>query len=464
MEGSSHISKPLTRRNAIQMWQSPTQDDTFWDFGDDPGSSSTTLNDHSMHTLNHKLSGIGSDGGDSLDSSDEEYLLTPGTGPYHDAASTYNNDWLNDRNSSPYPHSLLRTRQMEPRTPAPTPVDGMHHAAADNMDDIVDMGVAINGNNINHNNTPPPPTHHHNYNHRPTLPPNLIDVVHPLTHFLRTHPSLSTTAIIDILTKPLPQGQKLLCKIIRHKEGVEKLYPSYEVFIEDPADTSKTFLMAARKRKKSRTSNYIITSTRLPVGNKKEKDAKDYKRDVIGKVRSNFLGTAFAIYDNGRNPMPNGLAGNAVGPIQRQKMLREELGSVIYDPNILGFKGPRKMTVLLPGMTRNGNRIPLRPTQSKDTLLEQYKSKNEREMLVLHNKSPQWNEETQSYVLNFNGRVTLASVKNFQIVHDNDLDYVILQFGRISENEFTMDFQYPLSAIQAFGIAITSFDAKLACE
>jgi hypothetical protein len=28
--------------------------------------------------------------------------------------------------------------------------------------------------------------------------------------------------------------------------------------------------------------------------------------------------------------------------------------------------------------------------------------------------------ETQSFVLNFNGRVTQASVKNFQIVHDND--------------------------------------------
>lgn len=31
-----------------------------------------------------------------------------------------------------------------------------------------------------------------------------------------------------------------------------------------------------------------------------------------------------------------------------------------------------------------------------------------------------WSSETQSYVLNFHGRVTQASVKNFQIVHDND--------------------------------------------
>lgn len=42
------------------------------------------------------------------------------------------------------------------------------------------------------------------------------------------------------------------------------------------------------------------------------------------------------------------------------------------------------------------------------------------DLVELHNKTPIWNEETQSYVLNFHGRVTQASVKNFQIVHNND--------------------------------------------
>ena len=42
------------------------------------------------------------------------------------------------------------------------------------------------------------------------------------------------------------------------------------------------------------------------------------------------------------------------------------------------------------------------------------------DLVELHNKTPVWNEETQSYVLNFHGRVTQASVKNFQIVHSND--------------------------------------------
>lgn len=85
-------------------------------------------------------------------------------------------------------------------------------------------------------------------------------------------------------------------------------------------------------------------------------------------------------------------------------------------------------------------------------------------IVELHNKTPVWNDETQSYVLNFHGRVTKASVKNFQLVHDSDPEYICMQFGRTSDDIFTMDFRYPLSALQAFSIALSSFDNKIACE
>lgn len=103
-----------------------------------------------------------------------------------------------------------------------------------------------------------------------------------------------------------------------------------------------------------------------------------------------------------------------------------------------------------------------------------------------------WNDDTQSYVLNFHGRVTQASVKNFQIVHDNDrkyrpacapcpahlgltvlnntlsphtlADYIVMQFGRVAEDIFTLDYNYPMCALQAFAIGLSSFDSKLACE
>ncbi len=43
-------------------------------------------------------------------------------------------------------------------------------------------------------------------------------------------------------------------------------------------------------------------------------------------------------------------------------------------------------------------------------------------------------------------------------------NYVIMQFGRISDTTFTMDYQFPMSAVQAFAIALSSFDGKLLCE
>lgn len=43
-------------------------------------------------------------------------------------------------------------------------------------------------------------------------------------------------------------------------------------------------------------------------------------------------------------------------------------------------------------------------------------------------------------------------------------DLVSMQFGRVSDREFTCDVSWPLSLVQAFAIALSSFDSKLACE
>lgn len=95
------------------------------------------------------------------------------------------------------------------------------------------------------------------------------------------------------------------------------------------------------------------------------------------------------------------------------------------------------------------------------------------ESMVLKNKAPRWHEQLQCWCLNFKGRVTVASVKNFQLVaavdpshnvSDAEQERVILQFGKIGRDIFTMDYSYPISAFQAFAICLSSFDTKPACE
>jgi len=44
------------------------------------------------------------------------------------------------------------------------------------------------------------------------------------------------------------------------------------------------------------------------------------------------------------------------------------------------------------------------------------------------------------------------------------VDYIVMQFGRVADDAFTLDYSYPLCAVQAFAIALSSFDGKIACE
>ncbi|XP_032720466.1 tubby-related protein 1 [Lontra canadensis] len=251
----------------------------------------------------------------------------------------------------------------------------------------------------------------------------------------------------EFVLRPAPQGRTVRCRLTRDKKGMDRgLYPSYFLHLDTE---KKVFLLAGRKRKRSKTANYLISSdpTNLSRGGE----------NFIGKLRSNLLGNRFTVFDNGQNPHRGGGSTN-VGS------LRQELAAVIYETNVLGFRGPRRMTVIIPGMNSDNERVPIRPRNASDGLLVRWQNKTLESLIELHNKPPIWNEDSGSYTLNFQGRVTQASVKNFQIIHADDPDYIILQFGRVAEDAFTLDYRYPLCALQAFAIALSSFDGKLACE
>jgi len=82
----------------------------------------------------------------------------------------------------------------------------------------------------------------------------------------------------------------------------------------------------------------------------------------------------------------------------------------------------------------------------------------EGEVLVLNNKTPFWNEVAQVYQLDFGGRVTQESAKNFQIEHRNRQ---VMQFGRIENGGYTLDFEAPFAPAQAFAIALASITQRL---
>ncbi|KAA8543160.1 hypothetical protein F0562_021345 [Nyssa sinensis] len=269
------------------------------------------------------------------------------------------------------------------------------------------------------------------------------------------------------LKQPGPRDSLIQCYIKRNRSA--QTYHLYLGLNQASNDDGK-FLLAARKCRRPTCTDYIISLNADDVS----KGSSTY----IGKLRSNFLGTKFTIYD-------------AQPPNAGAKVTKSHIS---YELNVLGSRGPRRMQCIMdtipissiePGgvaptqtefQLSNMDSFPSLPFfRSKSTRMENFQpgplSTQKVEMMVLKNKAPRWHEQLQCWCLNFNGRVTVASVKNFQLVaspengvsgeeHEN----VILQFGKVGKDVFTMDYQYPISAFQAFAICLSSFDTKIACE
>ncbi len=122
---------------------------------------------------------------------------------------------------------------------------------------------------------------------------------------------------------------------MRHKSGFNRLWPKYTLHLSD----SNKFLLNGKKRSGNATSNYMITLDQ----EKMKKGTQGY----LGKVRSNFLGTEFYLYDDGVNPKKE-------RGIER---VRREHGIIEYETNVLGSKGPRRMKVLLPLVNSDGQQV-----------------------------------------------------------------------------------------------------------
>ena len=87
-------------------------------------------------------------------------------------------------------------------------------------------------------------------------------------------------------------------------------------------DGKKVFLLAGRKRKKSATSNYLITT-----------DPTDLSRageSFVGKLRSNMMGTQFTIFDSGEP-----LKSRSLLQVNKKSILKSFFLFTVHDKNIL---------------------------------------------------------------------------------------------------------------------------------
>jgi len=175
----------------------------------------------------------------------------------------------------------------------------------------------------------------------------------------------------SFLNRPLPRDINLQCTIRRERGGFNRLYPKYFLFTSD----TRAFLLAGKKRPGNKTSNYLMSMN--------EKELKTKSPAYMGKVRSNFMGTEFISYDKGLNPKRKAAT---------METFREELAVVMYQSNLLGAKGPRKMRVLLPAVNAEGERYRWKPSSKDLSMVNKYKAGDLTGMFDFFNKPPKWNE------------------------------------------------------------------------
>lgn len=159
----------------------------------------------------------------------------------------------------------------------------------------------------------------------------------------------------------------------------------------------------------------------------------------------------------------------------KKPSIPKTLMSLRYKARIRGIMQPRRMDVVLPKESTPRGSLPQRwspSPKSSPFIIPQSIGLPARMTgladegalpACLKNKAPHWNEALRCWCLNFRGRVKLASVKNFQLVRSCDPDEkVIMQFGKVERDAFILDFNpTALSAVQAFAIALSTFDSKL---
>ncbi|KAG4381215.1 hypothetical protein GLYMA_15G098200v4 [Glycine max] len=302
-------------------------------------------------------------------------------------------------------------------------------------------------------------------------------------------PELSSKITFPISVKqPGPRENLLRCFIKRNRSS-----QTYYLYLSLTNTEDGKFLLAARKCRRPTCTDYIISL-----------DADDMSKgsnSYVGKLRSNFLGTKFTIYD-GQPPH----AGAKIMKSRSTRLVNLKqvspkvptgnypVAHISYELNVLGSRGPRRMHCVMDSIPaaaiEPGGVAPVQTEFSLNNIdmfpsFPFFRSKSNRVensvsgplvdqkdgMLVLKNKAPRWHEQLQCWCLNFHGRVTIASVKNFQLVASAENrpagpehDKIILQFGKVGKDLFTMDYRFPISAFQAFAICLSSFDTKIACE
>lgn len=89
--------------------------------------------------------------------------------------------------------------------------------------------------------------------------------------------------------------------------------------------------------------------------------------------------------------------------------------------------------------------------------------------MIFDSREPVLDSSTGQHTLDYNGRATVPSVKNFQLENKtqrngitnggkNGDPYTACMCGKVDDYTFNLDYKPPFNAYQAFAVALSQFD------
>mmetsp|Transcript_2561 Transcript_2561/g.5917 ORF Transcript_2561/g.5917 Transcript_2561/m.5917 type:complete len:370 (+) Transcript_2561:42-1151(+) len=134
---------------------------------------------------------------------------------------------------------------------------------------------------------------------------------------------------------------------------------------------------------------------------------------------------------------------------------KQQVAFVKHSRSNVGDGTSNEMETHIPGIFSDSGRVIWCPSLGRGDLNVSSK-RNKDERLRLVTRKPVWSDQFQCLVLDFQGRSVAPSSKNFQLVLPHKPDHILMQFAKLGSNNFGLDVKFPLSLVQAFGIAMTT--------
>lgn len=326
----------------------------------------------------------------------------------------------------------------------------------------------------------------------------------------------------DFVTRPLdPKVGMVRCYVRVMRTGVTGVSLEYEIYLQAPSILRYPLGPLPRSSSPANGDQLLLVARKKYNGLAKgqidltlDRFGKDYDREgvnYIGSLYSNFTGLDHVgmVPSNGTSSKSGEVMciqysqnriGRGVGP----RRMRVAFPKAEVDPNAtspfededddeeedfdrqqgarykMGINHSQTKTDSLSSALKDHTDHAHRLAQSTSASDDLGTYVPPEKVIFGKNKEPYWLESIMAYSLDFHGRVTLPSNKNFimmiplghrvegttAIPGDTSEANVCLQFGKVEEigrECYTLDIAYPLSVLQGAFVALSACDRKLAC-